>query len=147
MVHGVRLEVVVVREACALRVTEPQGPVGETIMDAVTVLALMEFKQVVFNYGRLAHSCVLGTGGIAGNAVTESKDVLMLFVLQCVPVDVNAAADISQTSISNPLVRLALRVEYTRSEILFDNFSTIDVFENGNFLVNLIEFDFKEFPA
>lgn len=51
MVHGVGLEVVVVREARALRVTEPQGPVGETIMNGVTVLALVEFKQVVFNDG------------------------------------------------------------------------------------------------
>lgn len=90
---------------------------------------------------------MLGTGGIAGNAVTESKDVLMLVVLQCVPVDVNSAANIGQTSFSNPRVRLALRVKDTRSEILFDNFSAIDVFENSDFLVNLVEFDFKEFPS
>lgn len=142
VVHGVRLEVVEVREARGLRVTEPQGEVSVTVVDSVTVFALVELEQVVLNDGRLSHGCVLGTGRLSGNAVTKGKDVLVRVVLERVPVDVNAAIGGGQACINEPLVWLALRVETSRCEIFFDNFPGIDVFENSNFLVNLVEFDF-----
>jgi len=147
VVHGVGLEVVEVREARGLRVTEPQREVSIAVMDTVTVFALVELEQVVLNDACLTHGCVLGAGGLAGNAVTEGKDVLVRSVLEGIPVDVNAAIGSGQACINEPLVWLALRVESSSCEIFFDNFPGIDVFENSNLLVNLVEFDLEELPS
>lgn len=147
MVHGVGLEVVQVLEASSVGLTKDQRHEGVSIVDSVAVFAFHEIEKVVLDNRVLSHSSILGGGGTSGGAVTESENVLEYLVLKSVLVDVNETLVVKETSTLKSFSRIAGRVDVSREEVFLNNFTTIDVLEDGDLLVMLVLVDLGHFPS
>jgi hypothetical protein len=136
-----------VREACGVGVSEPLGEVGVSVVDAGAVFALEELNQVILDDRDLAHGSVLRASRFTSDAITKCENVLVLVVLESVSVDINATGSVTQSCFAEPLVGRALRVNVGLGKVLLDHLACINVSENGDLLVDLVEFNFEHFPS
>jgi hypothetical protein len=148
VVSRCRLEVVQVREGCAVRVTEVHGHVGVTVPNGVTVLSVEVVQNVVFDDRLLGHGGSLSSCGVSSNAISESKDVLVVLVLESVLVNINSTVGVTEVGdILEDLVGLGRRGDHGAEERLLDLFVGIDVSENGDLLSSFGSLDFDHFPS
>jgi hypothetical protein len=148
VVSGGSLEVMQVGEGSAVRVTEVHGEVRVSIVNGVTISTMEVFKSVMLDYWRLGHCSGVSTGSVTADAITESKDVLVMVVLHGVLVDVNSSSGVTKFGdIGEDLMGVGGRVDHGGKERLLDNFISIDVSENGNLLSSIGSFNFSHFPA
>jgi len=117
-----------------------------SVVDGIGVLTLKVLEKVVLHDGVLADSTGVGTGGVAGDAITDGEDVLVLVVLESVLVDIDHTLRIANTGIEEELVLLGGRVNVGANEILLDGLARVDVLENSDLLITL-RADAQHFPA
>lgn len=68
-------------------------------------------ENVVLDHGILCNSCMVSSGMLSTNAVTESEDVLVLIVLQSILVHIDKSIGIAKARVSNQRLWLAGRVD------------------------------------
>jgi hypothetical protein len=142
------LKVVQVRESSAIRVTEVHGHVGVTIVDGVAIFSVEVVQDVVLHNGWLRHSSSVGTGSLSTDAISEGKDVLVVLVLHGVFVNINTTVRITKVrDVQKHLVRSGRRVNHGREERFLDNFVSVNVSEDSNFLTWCSSLDFSHFPS
>lgn len=148
VVSGRRLEVMQVGEGSAVRVTEVHGEVRVSVVDGVTVSTVKVFESVMLDYWGLGHGSGISTGSVSTDAITKSKDVLVVVVLHCVLVDINSSSGVTKVGdVGEDFVGVGWRVDHGGKERLLNNFISIDISENGNFLSSLSSLNFSHFPA
>lgn len=148
MVSGGSLEVMQMGEGSAVRVTEVHGEVRVSVVDGVTVSTVEVFESVVLDDWGLGHGGGVSTGSVSTDAITESKDVLVVVVLHGVLVDINSTSGVTKVGdIGEDFVGVGGRVDHGGKERLLNNFVSIDVSENGNLLSSLGSLNFSHFPA
>ena len=106
VVHGGRLKVVQVLEAASIRVTSPEWHESISVPNSVALSAVQVVEDVVLNNGVLTHNRRLSPCSVSRDAVTESKHVLELIVLEGVPVDINKTLVVAQTRVDDNFPRL-----------------------------------------
>lgn len=106
VVHGSGLEVMKMLEVRGIGVSDVEGHEGVAIVDSVAVLAVDVVQNIVLDNGVLSHGGDVGPGGIPTDAVTESKDVLMLIVLESVSVNVDKSGGVGETGLSQEVMGL-----------------------------------------
>lgn len=89
MVVGVWFKVVEVREGSSMGVAHKKWEVRVTIINTVAFLTVHESHNVVFHYWALSHSGGGGSGDVASDSISESKDVFKSLVLEGKWVDIN----------------------------------------------------------
>ena len=136
-----------VLEVASVAVTKKEGHESCSIVDSVAILSIQIFEHVVFNNWALVHCTTLSTSSLKSNSVTECKNILILFVLKSVFIDINTTAYVCETSISEELVRFRWWVNAGSVEWLLDDFFSINILEDGNLLVVLIFLNFEHFPS
>lgn len=78
-------------------------------------------EDIVLDYRVLSLSCILSSGQVAADAVTERKDVLVLFVLQGVFVNIHKSEIVSEARVDDELLRLAGWVDASSEEGLLND--------------------------
>jgi hypothetical protein len=78
-------------------------------------------EDIVLDYRVLSLCCILSSRQVAADAVTECKDVLVLFVLQGVFVNIHKSEIVSETRVDDELLRLAGRVDASSEEGLLND--------------------------
>lgn len=142
------LEVVQVRESSALRVTEVHGHVGVSIVDGVAVSSLEVVQDVVLHNGGLSHSSSVGTGSLSSNAISEGEDVLVVLVLHSVFVDVNSTVRVTKVrDVRKDFVGSGRRVNHSSEERFLNDFVSVNVSEDSDFLTRFSSLDFSHFPS
>ena len=143
VVLGGRLEVVEMRESSTVCMTKIGRHVLVAIVDSVALLAFEELKNVMLYDGVLCDGAGVGTGGIAGNAVTNGKDVLKAVMLKRVAVNIDHTLLVAHTRIEEELVLTAWWVDVGANEVLLNRFTSIHILEGCNlgkgFLTNAQE--------
>jgi len=148
VVSGSRLEVVQVREGGAVGVAEVEGHVGVSVVDGVAVLTLEVVEDILLHDGGLGHGGSVGTGSLSANAISECEDVLVMLVLHGVLVDLNTTLGVTEVGdVGEDLVGLGRRVDHSGEERFLDNFVSINVSEDSDFLSNFSSLDFDHFPS
>jgi len=148
MVSRCGLEVVQVRESSAVRVTEVHGHVRESIVDGVAVSSTEVAQNVVFHNGRLSHSSSVGTGSLSTDAISEGEDVLVVLVLHGVFVNINTTVRITKVrDVRKEFVGSGRRVNHGREERFLDDFVSVNVSEDSDFLTGFSSLDFGHFPS
>jgi hypothetical protein len=74
----------------------------------------------------------LGSCGVESNGISESENVIVLFVLKSVFVDINTASFICKTSFNDEAVGFAWWVDACCVEIFFNSDTTVNILEDGN---------------
>jgi hypothetical protein len=142
------LEVVQVRESSAVRVTEVHGHVRVSIVDSIAVSSLEVVQDVVLHNGGLSHSGSVGTGSLSTDAISEGEDVLVVLVLESVFVDINTTVVVAHVrDVRKELVGSGRRVNHGREERFLDDFVSVNVSEDSDFLTGFSSLDFSHFPS
>lgn len=89
----------------------------------------------------------MGSGKVTTDAITKGKDVFVLFMLQCVFVNIDEAVLITKTGVSDERLRFRRRIDACSEEWLLNNLSIVNVFENSNLLIVFIFLDFNHLPS
>jgi len=78
-------------------------------------------EDIVLDNRVLSLSCILSSRQVAADAVTECKDVLVLFVLQGVFVNIHKSEIVSEARVDDELLRLAGWVDASSEEGLLND--------------------------
>lgn len=87
-------EIVQMRKAGRVVRAKDKRLEGVSVVDGVHVLAFNKAKQVVLDHGTLLHGTAHGASSVEANAVTESKYILELLVLESVLVDIESTLSV-----------------------------------------------------
>jgi hypothetical protein len=146
VVGGCGLEVVQMREAGAVAGAEVEGHVSVSVVDGVALLAFEVLQNIVLHNGVLSDGTGVGTGGLAGDAITDGEDVVVLVVLLSVAVHVNHAFNVANARIKEELVLLGRGVHVSTLEILLDDLTGVYVLEHSDLGVGILT-DAHELPS
>lgn len=146
VVLGGRLEVMEMREASTVRSTKIGRHVLVSIIDSVAFLTLEVLKNVMLYDGVLMDGASVGTGGLAGDAVTNGEDVLKTVMLEGVAVNIDHALVVANTGVKEELVLTARWVDVGANEVLLDRFTSIHILEGCNLGLGIFT-DAQELPS
>lgn len=108
---------------------------------------MQEIQHIVLNNSILSDSCMLRPGQISTDAVSESEDVLVLIVLQCVFIHIYQAVRIAKTRVSNHSLWFAWRIDVAIEKCLLEDLACVDIAEDRNLLMGVVFLDLDHFPA
>jgi len=89
VIHWSWFEVMEMRETACVSHSIKEGPVSIAIIDSVAVSAMEELENIVLHNWILSLSSIHCSCRITRDGITESKDILILFVLQSVSVNID----------------------------------------------------------
>lgn len=92
------LEVVQVREGGRVGVTEEKGHELVSIINSVQFLSIKILLDIVLDNWVLGNSSLLSSSGIKSNSISERENILKLFMLKSIFIDINSSISFSNSS-------------------------------------------------
>mmetsp|Transcript_28748 Transcript_28748/g.20807 ORF Transcript_28748/g.20807 Transcript_28748/m.20807 type:complete len:207 (+) Transcript_28748:362-982(+) len=134
-------------EASGIVLSKNERHESVSIIDSISVLAFHVLEKIVLDNRVLSHGSVLSGGSSSGCTVTKSENVLVLFVLKSVFVNINKSLIIEETISLKLSLRLARWVNASREEVFLDNLTIVNILENSNFLTVFVLVNLSHLPS
>lgn len=118
-----------------------------SVINCIEFFAFQEVLKIMLNNWALSNCCSLGPGSIDSNAVTESENVFIFFVLESVWVYINYTFSIGNSTSQQLVLWLAWGVDDCRVKFFLNSLSSVSVSEYSNLFSLLVELDLNHFPS